>query len=82
MNTPSAIGNILTSVDSNLGIGSSASPTLTDLTPITESYILPTAAGNPNPDATASLIAPTNTNRPGLIPSSISVSGITYVYVG
>ena len=83
MNTPSALGGILTSVNSNLGIGRSASPTLTTLTPVTASSTFPTAAvGNPNSDATASLTAPTNANQPGLIPSSISVSGTTYVYVG
>ena len=82
MNTPSALGGIVTSVGSNLGISSSTSPTLTNLTPVTASSTFPTAAGNPNSDATASLTAPTNANRPGVIPSSVSVSGTTYVYVG
>ena len=74
MNTPSGLGGIVTSVVSNLGIGRSASPTLTNLTPVTASSTFPTG--------TASLTASTNVNPPGLIPSSISVSGTTYVYVG
>lgn len=52
-----------------------------NLTPITASSTF-LAAAIPSSDATASLTAPTNPNRPGLIPSSISVSGTTYVYVG
>ena len=82
MNTPSALGGIMTSVASSPGIGSSAFPTLTNLTPGPASSTFPTAAMISSSDATASLTAPTNANRPGLIPGSISVSGTTYVYVG
>ena len=80
MTTPSALGGMVTSVDSNLGIGNSASPTLMNPNPITASSTFPTEISSS--DATASLTAPTSANRPGLIPSSISVSGTTYVYVG
>ena len=56
MHTPTELGGIVTSVHS----GSSASPTLTNITPAIASSTFPTAAGNSASDATASLTAPTN----------------------
>lgn len=82
LTTLSTSGGIATAIDSNVGYGNSVFPTTKSLTPFPASSTFPYPVLTSSPGSANSLTTPTTTNVPGLIPSSISVSGTTYMYVG